>query len=67
MKLYKNMENIVVITIDSVFFRTNMNLLAFHADITQTIANTKLVKFKVNEKIFLIDSSLRNKRFSVFV
>ena len=34
MKLYKNMENTADIVIEILDFHTNMNLLAFHVDIT---------------------------------
>ena len=34
MKLYKSMENIADIVIETLYYHTNMNLLAFHADST---------------------------------
>ena len=34
MKLYKNMENVMGIVIEILYYHTNMNLLASHADIT---------------------------------
>ena len=34
MKLYKNMEKIVVIVIEIHYYHTNKNGLAFHVDIT---------------------------------
>ena len=34
MRLYKNMENIVGIVIETLYYLMNMNLLAFRVDIT---------------------------------
>ena len=34
MKLYKNMENVVGIVTETLYFNTNMNLLVSHADST---------------------------------
>ena len=52
MKLYKNMQSILLIAIETLYNQTNMNLLAFHADTTKTNENTNSLKFNVKKLIF---------------
>ena len=53
MKLYKNMENTVVTAIEILFYHTNMNLLAFHAD-------------NVNKRKHELSKTQRKKQILIF-
>ena len=60
MKLYKNMANVAVIVIETLFCLMIMNELAFHVVITYLNENMNSLKFNVKIIILSVDSNMQS-------
>ena len=64
MKLLKNMENVVGIVIEILYYHLNMNLLASHVDITYT--NESMNSLKYNERKLNFINRLKYAEAKIF-